>query len=258
VNLDIQNANDLYAAQAACSVNPAVLQPQSGAFGDFFDPVNRLVGANVVSPTAGTWTGAISQRSPALPLSGNGLFATLTYQAQSPGTTVITCDPLLADRDGFTQTVTYSGANVTVLPFAEITGTARYQGRTTHAGLTLTASGPVTRTVTTDSAGRFTLDQLKAGSYTVTASAAGYLSNSTTVTVTSGQVVALPATTLKGGSVNGDNVIDIGDATLVAANFGLSVPPADSRADINGDGTVNVQDLAILGSNYGLTGNQGW
>jgi hypothetical protein len=63
---------------------------------------------------------------------------------------------------------------------------------------------------------------------------------------------------LKGGSVSGDDGIDIGDAALVAANFGLVVPPGDVRADINGDGIVNVQDLAILGSNYGLSGVQPW
>ena len=257
VSLNIQNASDLYAAQATCTVDPAILEPQSGVFGDFFDPVNRLIGANTVDATAGTWLGAISQRSPADPLSGDGLFATVTYQALSPGTTSITCDPLLSDRDGFVLPVFFTGANITVLPFATVSGTVRYQGRLDHAGITVTATGPVTRTATTDSAGNFMLD-LEAGVYQIVAQADGYLPASTTVTVTSGQAITLPGTVLKGGNANGDGAINIGDATLVAANFGLAVPPADARADINGDGIVNVQDLAILGSNYGLSGEQPW
>ncbi len=256
VDLTFQDTNNLYAAQATCTVDPTILEPQSGTFGDFFDPVNRLIGGNNIDASDGTWTGAISQRSPAGPLFGNGRFATITYQAKNPGTTSITCDVLLSDRDGFTQPVSFIGTSVTVLPFGAVAGVATYQGRVEHAGIALTATGPVTRTVTTDSAGNFVIGQLKPGSYTVTAQADGYLTNSITVNVASGETVTLPSTTLKGGSVNGDNVIDIGDATLVAANFGLTVPPGDARADINNDGAVNVQDLAILGSNYGLSSDQ--
>jgi len=90
------------------------------------------------------------------------------------------------------------------------------------------------------------------------AQAAGYLPASTTITVTSGQALTLPAATLKGGSLDDDGVIDIGDVTLLTANFGLTVPPGDPRADINGDGIVNVQDLAIIGGNYELSGEQPW
>jgi N-acetylneuraminic acid mutarotase len=254
VALNLQSASNLYAAQAVCSVDPAILQPQSGTLGDFFDPVNRLIGANHANPTAGTWIGAISQRSPALPLFGYGIFATVNYQASGPGTTTITCDPLLSDRDGFTQLVTYTGTSVTVLPFATISGIAKYQGRLVHAGITVTATGSVTRTATTNSTGNYTITQLKGGGYNIQAAATGYLPNCTTII----NVTTLPDTVLKGGDANNDGAINIGDATLVAANFGLQVPPADVRADINGDVKVNIQDLAILGGNYSLSGCQVW
>lgn len=258
VALGIQGANNLYGAQMFCSVDPVVLEPQSAAFGDFFDPVNRLVGANEISPTVGTWLGAISQRSPAGPLYGDGLLATVTYQASSPGTTPIACDPLLSDRNGFTQTVSFAGINVTVLPFATISGTATYQGRLTHAGIAVTATGPVTRTDSTDTGGGFVLGELRAGSYDVVADAGSYLPNCTSATVGPGDEITLPATTLLGGDVNDDGTINIGDATLIGSNFGQSVPPADTRADINADLVVNVQDLAILGGNYELAGCQPW
>lgn len=258
VDLDIQNARGLYAAQLDCAVDPAVLQLQSAAFGEFFDPVNRLVGANQVDPAAGTWLGAISQRSPAGPLRGDGNLAILTYQAGDPGVTSIACVPVIADRDGLDLPVSFTGASITVLPFAIITGVATYQGRLHHAGITVTATGPVTRSALTQSAGDFVLSQLKAGDYDLRADVARYLPGCTTASVTSGQMLTLAGTTLRGGDANDDDVINIGDATLVAANFGQAVPPADSRADINADNTVNIRDLAILGGNYELAGCQDW
>lgn len=258
VDLDVQGASDLYGAQASCAVDPAILEVQSGVFGDFFDPVNRLIGTNQVDAVAGTWTGAISQRSPAEPLSGDGLFATVTYQALSPGTTSITCDVLLSDRDGLELPVTFTGAEVTVLPYASIDGVATYQGRLAHAGIDVTATGTVTRADTTDLGGNFTLDELRAGSYDVVADAPGYLPACTTQTLNPGDEVTLPVATLAGGDGNDDGVINIGDATLIGNSFGLDVPPGAPQADINADGVVNVQDLAILGGNYELVGCQSW
>ncbi len=257
VALDIRDASHLYAAQASCTVDPQILAPQSAAFGDFFDPVNRLIGANRVD--GGSWLGAISQRSPAGPLSGNGLFATVAYSAVSPGTTAISCVPLFSDRDGLTLLVSFGTPPpppVTVLPFASIRGMARYQGRTVHSGIEVCACG---RCVTTDAEGAFTVGQLRAGTCDLTADGALYLANTKAgVELTAGAVVAVGATTLRGGDTNDDGTINIGDAALVAANFGLTVPPADPRADINNDGVVNVQDLAILAGNYELSGPLPW
>jgi hypothetical protein len=260
VDLNIQNASNLYAAQATCTADAAVIQPQSAVFGNFFDPVNRLVGTNNANAVAGTWMGAISQRSPASPFSGNGLFATITYAATGPGTSSISCGvPLFSDRDGQAQDATSSGVNVTVLPFAVIDGQVTYQGRSNHSGIEVTATGIVTRSATSDASGNFAINTLKTdSSYAIRASSAGYLSSCTSASATSGQTTTLPATVLKGGNANGNDAIDIGDATLIAANFGLHAPPADIRADINGDGVIDVRDLAILGGNYGLSGCQTW
>ncbi|MBE7550432.1 MAG: SBBP repeat-containing protein [Anaerolineales bacterium] len=49
------------------------------------------------------------------------------------------------------------------------------------------------------------------------------------------------------GDVNGDNVIDIFDLTLVAAHFGTS----DPTTDLNADGQVNILDLVLVASSYG-------
>jgi hypothetical protein len=258
VDLDITGAANLYAAQAECGVDPSVLEPQSAVFGSFFDPVNRLIAANEVSPTLGTWFGAISQQNPAGPLSGDGNLATITYQALAPGTTDILCNPLFSNRDGFTQTVSFTGASITVLPYATINGTATYQGRLDHTGIEIVATGPVTRTALTDAAGAFVLDELRAGSYNVIADTGSYLPVCITPTLAAGDALILSATQLAGGDLNDDVTINIGDATLLTANFNETVPPADARADINADGVINVQDLAILAGNYEISGCQPW
>lgn len=258
LDVDLENTVSLYAAEALCSADPSVITPQSAVFGDFFDPVHRLIGANQVDAAAGTWLGAISQQNPAAPLNGNGRFAILQYIATAPGSTAVSCEPLLADRDGFALPVTAQGTAVTILPFATLAGTVNYQGRNAHDGVTVTAVGPITRTAATGDNGAFTVTDLRGGDYAVMADAARYLPACTNVTLSSGQNLTLTAVTLRGGDANDDGEINIGDATLLGANFGLTTPPADARADINGDGRVNVQDLAIMGGNYGLTGCQNW
>jgi hypothetical protein len=255
VDLDIQDAVDLYAAQALCEVDPAVLEIQSAEFGDFFDPVLRVALINQVDAVDGEWLGAISQQNPADPLSGDGLYATLEYVAQAPGTSNVSCEPIFSDRDGFTLPVTYSGTEITVLPFATLEGVVLYQGRTGHAGIEVTASGEVTQSDETDAAGTFVLDELRSGDYEVEASAALYLpACAHEVTVTSGETVTLDAVTLLGGDLTGNEVIDIGDLSLLGAGFGT---PA-TGADINADGIVNVQDLAILAGNYETSGCREW
>jgi hypothetical protein len=258
IDLNINGASSLYAAQTTCTVDPAVLHPLSGTFGPLFDPNNMLIAANQVDAGAGTWTGAISLRSPATPISGGGLFSTIAYTASGAGTTAITCDPLLSDIDGFTEPVVYTGINVTVLPYATLSGIAQFKGRLLHDGITVTATGVVTKTASTNSAGNYTIIELREGPYQVNADASRYLPSCTTITLTSGQTATLPNTKLKGGDANDDGSINIGDAALVAGNFGLIVPPADVRADINNDTRVNIQDLAILGGNFGLSGCQTW
>ncbi len=254
VDVIIQGANDCYATQAVCSVDPAMLEIQQGDFGDFFDAVNRLVLLNTVDAAAGTWLGVISQQNPAGPLSGDGTFVKINFKAVSPGTTAITCEPIISDRDGFVQTVSFSGAEITVIPFESLDGTVTYQGRLEQAGIDVTVTGPVTLSAVTDSEGAFTFDQLKAGDYEVKVDADGYVPRCTTITVVKGEALTLPATTLLGGDLNGDDEIGIDDATLLTSNFGQT----NAAADINGDGIVNVQDLAILGGNYGITGCQSW
>jgi hypothetical protein len=255
VRLDIQGAEDLYAAQAGCEVDPVVLELQGGTFGDFFDPVHRLAPINQVNAAGGTWLGAISQQNPAGPLSGDGLLGTISFSAVSPGTTGLICEPVFSDRDGFALPVTYSGTDITVLPFAVVNGIARYQGRTSHGGIIVGSDGIVILSGITDESGAFSLDEMRTGVYTIKAEAPLYLpACAIGVDALSGLTTTLDPTNLLGGDLNDDEVINIGDLARLGAGFGTP----DTGADINEDATVNVQDLAILGGNYEISGCQDW
>jgi hypothetical protein len=55
--------------------------------------------------------------------------------------------------------------------------------------------------------------------------------------------------------VNGDNVINIQDVSLVAARFGMnsSHPDWNPVYDVNNDGVINIQDISLVASAFGLT-----
>ena len=56
------------------------------------------------------------------------------------------------------------------------------------------------------------------------------------------------ASTQVAGDVNGDNVVNIQDLTLIAARFGRTGKDA---ADVNGDGVVNIADLVLVAAALG-------
>lgn len=63
-----------------------------------------------------------------------------------------------------------------------------------------------------------------------------------------GTGVVVPPTG-KVGDVNGDNVVNIQDATLVSLNWGKT-GATKAQGDVNGDGTVNIQDATLISLNW--------
>jgi len=116
----------------------------------------------------------------------------------------------------------------------------------------------------------FSLANPSAGVYTIQAGYSGYLASEATATVPPSRDVG--TTTLCGGDVNADRVINILDIGLIISKFGAcnikvgssdptacsSASIADEPRDINDDGCVNIQDLAITGGNLGHTGPTLW
>lgn len=131
-----------------------------------------------------------------------------------------------------------------VLPDAS--GTALVLTRPDGTTLNLPANGD----------GSFAFSNMEPGTYSLQASAAGFLTGQTSFVLEAGQTLVLPAVTLPGGDTNGDNLIDLADAVLLAANF--DSPPPVPEADLNGDGWIDIRDLALLGNAFGLAGPLPW
>ncbi len=99
--------------------------------------------------------------------------------------------------------------------------------------------------------GAFSVDAQ--GAMVITAGSPGYLDAQATVTE-SDAPINLGPTTLYGGEVTGDNLIDISDLAYLGANFHTS----DAQADINGDGQVDILDLSISAANFSMRGPTPW
>lgn len=94
-----------------------------------------------------------------------------------------------------------------------------------------------------------------AGTYTVQASASGFLSAQGSAVISAGNTTAKPAINLLAGDVDSNNVIDQFDAMTIGISYNTSAPAA---ADLNNDGIINVFDLELLAKNYRKTGPILW
>lgn len=94
-----------------------------------------------------------------------------------------------------------------------------------------------------------------AGTYTVVATAEGFLSAEGSVTLTTGETSTKPEITLLAGDIVNNNVIDQFDALTIGMSYNTATPAA---ADLNNDGVINVLDLELLAHNYRVIGPLEW
>jgi hypothetical protein len=110
---------------------------------------------------------------------------------------------------------------------------------------------------TTNAEGYFSIADVPVGSHSsITADADGYLSAVCIAPSVTAPETALLAVTLVSGDINGDEVVDIADATEIGVNFGATGPAL--AADINRDEVVDIFDLILVSFNFGQTGPQTW
>ncbi len=125
--------------------------------------------------------------------------------------------------------------------------------------------------ITTDPSGNFGFVNLPTGTYTLRAVYPGYLASEKAGVVIANNTLVLNVdpTTLRGGDVNGDNVINILDIGSIISKFGRSTDilvrsanvtncGLDEAADINDDGRINISDLAIATANWASVGPTAW
>jgi hypothetical protein len=125
------------------------------------------------------------------------------------------------------------------------------QANSNHSGVTVTLS-PGGRQTVTAANGSFSFANVPAGTYTLRATAAGFLGSQRSITVSgngNGNVNA-QKTTLRGGDTNDDGTITIVDVSAVVGDFGG--PPANGVTDLNRSGAVDIVDVNIAVANFGL------
>lgn len=119
-----------------------------------------------------------------------------------------------------------------------------------------------TLTTTTDVNGYFKFDAVpEYDKYIIEATAPGYL-RALCPDFALTEPTTLEPVTLLAGDINGDDAIDVLDATAIGIAFGqqsASEPPGPYLAtDLNRDGIVNVFDLILMAGNYGAEGEIAW
>jgi hypothetical protein len=116
------------------------------------------------------------------------------------------------------------------------------------------ADNSVVASVAANPDGTFSL-QAPAGTYTIVATASGFLSAQGPMTIAGGSASTLPTISLLAGDIDNNNVIDQFDAMTIGMSYNAAEPVA---ADLNSDGVINVLDLELLARNYRDTGPVAW
>ncbi|MGB8644398.1 MAG: hypothetical protein WCF84_04125 [Anaerolineae bacterium] len=272
VVLNLAAVTNLYGYQIEVSYDASKVS----ATGAFTDTFLNTIGAFVppgwdASCGGGLCRFSATQLNPALPLSGSGPLAQITFTGVAPGLVPLTMTThYLSDRNGFAIDHTAGAATLTVYGAAIVNGTVRLQGRSTPitAGtVTLTDSAgkfPPTTTNFSATTGYFTVTvpvDLAGSNYQLDATHSLYLTNRLTgVSLLYGTIYTAPTTRLLAGDANNDGLVDILDLSCIGGSYGVAPRTCGGAgsSDINADGNVDIFDLVLVGGNYGLAGPLPW
>jgi hypothetical protein len=116
------------------------------------------------------------------------------------------------------------------------------------------ADNSVATSITANVDGTFRL-LAPAGTYSLVATASGFLSAQASITLTAGSTITMPVISLPAGDIDDNNVINQFDVLTLGMSYNTSTPPA---ADLNNDGIINVLDLELLAKNYLKSGALIW
>jgi len=262
IAIQLQNITDLYGVEIQLSFNPGILQVQDDKAGtvgiqiqpgDVPDPQLCFVVQNAADNAAGIIAYGVSLLRPSPPATGSGVLARFRFKGLAAGTSNVSITRLsIVASDSCCLDVTKESGSITVVSptptGGTVTGRVLVQGRSNYSGATVTIGG---RQAVTGPDGTFSITNVSAGTYTVSASIASYLrAEKSGVAVTNGSTVTLPDVTLLAGDVDNNCAINIIDLAILGSAFGSS-PPTDPRVDFNQDNRVNVLDLSLLSGNFG-------
>jgi murein DD-endopeptidase MepM/ murein hydrolase activator NlpD len=249
-------------AEITCTYNASLLSVSNIAVAGLFGP-NPVVAIN--GPQNGSFILAM------VATGGNkattsGTVLTFSVTALQVGQSPVSCTANVSQGQSIYQSIAFVGDTVNILsgtPTPTVTATT-VSAPTQLTGQVI-ASKPVTirlynldsslaATIPANPDGTFSLN-FGPGSYTVVASAEGFLNAQGSVTLVSGTTTTKPTINLIPGDVDGNSIINQLDALTIGMNYNAVTPTA---ADLNNDGVINVLDLQLLAANYGQSGALAW
>jgi hypothetical protein len=219
-------------------------------------PTATFTSTPVESPTAtSTLAPGVTPTATATTNPAGSPTPTLTSPPVESPTPTLTSAPVESPTPSFTPLPTFTStpvASPTPLPNGSLTGQV-IASKPVTVSLYDAGSNLVT-SVTANPDGTFSLTA-PAGTYTVVATASGFLSAQGSAVLNPGSTTTKPGITLLAGDIDGNNVIDQFDALTIGMSYNTSTP---SAADLNNDGIINVLDLERLAQNYRETGPVAW
>jgi hypothetical protein len=267
INLNNVPAEGYKSAEFTCTYDAGLIEKNNIVATNLFgtDPVFV-----VPDPQNGRFIFAIAGSNTNRATTSGSAF-TFNVKGLQAGQSQIQCTARVSKGDNVVMDLPSTGATLTILrvepsltSFVTPTLTPTLSPNGTLSGQVI-ASKPVTislldannvtiTTVVANPDGTFNLTPL-AGSYTLVATASGFLSRQGPVTIPAGNTIALPASRLPAGDVDGNNVIDQFDAMTIGMSYASSTPAA---ADLNNNGVIDFLDLELLAGNYRKVGPLNW
>jgi hypothetical protein len=254
-------------AEFTCTYNPALVEVSNIVVTNLFgaDPVAAINGpqnGSIILAIAGSNGNRVTVSGTAFTFSAKGL---------QTGQTVIECKARVSKGDNILADIPSTGGaglSIGSVPTATPTPLPTFTPTPLPAPVItgqVLASKPVTirlynadnslaATVNASPDGTFNFTA-PAGTYTITATASGFLNAQGSITLTNGITRTMTTVALPAGDIDGNGVIDQFDAMTIGMSYNTAIPPA---ADLNNDGTINVLDLELLAANHRKAGAVGW
>jgi len=259
VEVWVNSVSDFYAVEFELAFAPSVVRGIQITPGAAFVPYpnEHEILENAIVDDKAFFAATLLRVAKAPPLSGDLHLATITFEGLAAGTSPLTWVEIkLANSYG--KTISYESVDGSLIVEEQggggnstLTGRAFLEGRSAHGNIVANMSNGDSYVTTTATNGWYTFTEVVPNVYNVSFIHPLYL---TTVlegcVVNANETAWLPDVTLLGGDLNDDEVIDISDLVIGAANFNTN----DPMSDVNGDGLVDIYDIVLIGKNFGLTG----
>ena len=251
-SIDLQNlpSGGLSSAEFACRYDETLVDishlTDLGLFG-----TNPVVATN--GPDAGTFVYAIAATTGKATSAGTVFNFNLT--ARAAGSFTFDCQ-VRTSTGGSLSPVAFSPLSITIT-VGDPAGSGNVTGIITASKaitVNLLTGATVIKTASPASGVAFLINA-PAATYTITASASGFLTRTGSVVIASGSTTTKTTVALMAGDINDDGAIDAIDVSTIGMNYNWSTP---TEADLNNDGIINVLDLQILAPNFEKTYPPTW